>query len=470
MSDLPRRLSLALLFVVLGFSVYRARTQSFTIDEAWAFRLYTNKPLVEMARSYTAANHVLQSVLMKISAWAFGTGEFAMRIPTLIGAALYLTAVYRLTNLLFRPWMQLVAGAVLVLHPLVLDFFVAARGYGLALGLFTCSLYYVVAYFVKGFDLLYLSRAGIFAGLAIGANLTILVPAAALGVTIVVLLWREYRFRALLTAIDTYGGPAVVLATLVLLFPLLAVEGHVFYFGEQSLFATARSGVNEMLKRPVTPVLAAAPVLGQFVVPAAFWAIAAGAIAVSFRYLRAAHTDYRLAPFAVIAGTLAVTVALLFAGHHAAGVLYPIHRTALYLIPLFTLAALLGLEYIRARRTAAIVFSLLAVAYVTQLEPRFFSIWRFDASTPALLDRLAEDRSARRSTEPARVAASEVLTYSVSYYKIRRRMDWLSLLDNPKAEDADYYLLTGRDRALASSLEVLNDDALSGTLLARRPR
>ena len=42
----------------------------------------------------------------------------------------------------------------------------------------------------------------------------------------------------------------------------------------------------------------------------------------------------------------------------------------------------------------------------------------------------------------------------------------------PKSEDAgsDYYLLTGKDRELATAMQlhVLTDDEFSGTMLARR--
>src|SRR5688572_20770263 len=128
MSEFARKLSVVLLFAVLGLCVYRARTQSLTIDEAWVFQLYITQPLSEFARFYDASNHVLHTLAMKASRWLLGTGEIVLRLPTLIAAALYFRAVYLLTTLLFRSWMQFFAAAALVLHPLVLDFFVAARG------------------------------------------------------------------------------------------------------------------------------------------------------------------------------------------------------------------------------------------------------------------------------------------------------------------------------------------------------
>src|SRR3954454_7998866 len=141
MSDVPRRLSIVLLTVVLALCVYRARTQSFTVDEAWVFNSFVNQDLAVMGHTYDACNHVLHTLLMKLSRHYLGTGELALRVPGLIGALLYAIAVYKLTRLVLGGWTQLLAVALLTFHPLVLDFMVAARGYGLGLGLFTLALY-----------------------------------------------------------------------------------------------------------------------------------------------------------------------------------------------------------------------------------------------------------------------------------------------------------------------------------------
>ena len=474
MSEFPRKLSIVLLFALLGLCVYRARTQSFTIDEAWVFQLYVNKPLVEFARLYDPSNHVLHTLAMKLCRWWFGTGELALRVPTLIGAALYFRVAYLMSVLLFRRWMQFLALAVLVLHPLVLDFFVAARGYGLGLALFTWSLYFVLCYFTKGLEGSRLSLAGIFAGLAIAANLTLLVPAAALGLVLIVLLWREERTRSLWAALDRYGGAAVVIASVFLVLPLLVSTPDSFYFGGDSLLHTSYSLVEAAVKdatRPSSlPLLAAINPVAYVVVPVVFFILGIGACVVAVRYVRAARADFRLAPFALTAGTLALSVVLLVLAHHAAGVLYPLHRTGLYLIPLFTLAVLLGIQFLRFHRTAIVLTAVLVAAYVSQIENRYFTIWRFDASMAKLMRKLSDDYISRRPKGPARVATSGELSRTAAYYQVRRRMDWLSISETPLVADADYYLLTGKDRDLATSmnLHVVEDDRLSGTLLARR--
>src|SRR4051794_25452928 len=234
MSDVPRRLSIVLLTVVLALCVYRARTQSFTVDESWVFNSFVNQDLAVMGHTYDAVNHVLHTLLMKLSRQFLGTGELALRLPSIAGACLYAVAVYKLTRLVLGGWTQLLAVALLTLHPLVLDFMVAARGYGLAVALFTLALYCAIVYQVRGFPLKWLSFAGILAGLSISANLVMLVPAVGLGLMLLALAARN-GLGSLWTVIDRYGGPAVVTAFLILIVPLLPARPSDFYVGADSM-------------------------------------------------------------------------------------------------------------------------------------------------------------------------------------------------------------------------------------------
>jgi hypothetical protein len=117
-----------------------------------------------------------------------------------------------------------------------------------------------------------------------------------------------------------------------------------------------------------------------------------------------------------------------------------------------------------------VCLALVVVAYASQLDGRSFVIWRFDASMKQLMLRLNEDYKARQTRAPARVSASPVLTGSIAYYKVRGRMNWLSIHPKPEEPSSEYFLLTGKDRQLASSLklQILTDDEFSGTMLARR--
>src|SRR5262249_20159660 len=78
------RLVLALAVVRLAFRAYRAAHQSLTVDEAFSHsRFLTNYWAIW--GPYDANNHVLFSILAKLSIDLFGLSEFSLRLPTLIG-------------------------------------------------------------------------------------------------------------------------------------------------------------------------------------------------------------------------------------------------------------------------------------------------------------------------------------------------------------------------------------------------
>ena len=131
-SAVMRCLAVGLLVGLFIANVYRAATQSLTIDEAFTYNLYLSKNLRTILTEFDANNHVLFTLLAKLSVALFGNGEFAIRLPSLFGGLIYFYAVYRVCWFFFPDRWLFVAGvAALTLNPFVLDFLSAARGYGL---------------------------------------------------------------------------------------------------------------------------------------------------------------------------------------------------------------------------------------------------------------------------------------------------------------------------------------------------
>src|SRR5688572_10439592 len=133
---LPQYTATALVCAILAVAIYRAKTQSFTVDEAFTFNLFVDEGLAQFARFYDACNHVLHTLLMKVFRYMLGTSELVLRIASLIGALLYLIVARRLSRMASgKGWVHVIGLAALALNPLILDFMVAARGYGLAVAL-----------------------------------------------------------------------------------------------------------------------------------------------------------------------------------------------------------------------------------------------------------------------------------------------------------------------------------------------
>ena len=235
----------AFLLALLGVvNVYRASTQSITYDEAVTYDAFVVGPMSHALTGYNANNHVLFTILAKVTTGAIGTSELALRLPSVVAGAVYFVAVFLLCRLLFgRGRVFSLAVAALVLNPLVLDFLSAARGYGVALALFMVAFYQVAVILVgysshgtprhRRWAVVSLALAG-----SVSSNLAFVFPAVGLGLT-----------ALMLAALDTYGsgrgsvwrfgrttvlplcGPGPLTAAALLVVPLSLAEREHFTYG-----------------------------------------------------------------------------------------------------------------------------------------------------------------------------------------------------------------------------------------------
>ncbi len=203
------RVGRVLLLALFAVNVYRAATQSITRDEAVTFDRWVRPPLRDvLPQPYDPNNHVLNTLLIKRTVGLFRLSEFSFRLPSLLGGALYLWAVYRLSRRLLGTGPLFLAGvALLSLHPLILDYLSAARGYGMALAFWMWALELTL----EGRNL---NLAGVCLGLSPAANLAFLWPAAALGIAFVA------ARRASMAVVERFAIPAVVTGFILLVIPL----------------------------------------------------------------------------------------------------------------------------------------------------------------------------------------------------------------------------------------------------------
>ena len=125
------------MFALLVYTiiVFRAATQSITLDEADSFNNFAN----EHAFYPSSGNHVLNSLLARHIIPIFGLSQFTVRLPALLGAAVYLFAAGSIVQRIARN-RQLLGFAILTLNPFFLDYLIAARGYALALGFLAAAI------------------------------------------------------------------------------------------------------------------------------------------------------------------------------------------------------------------------------------------------------------------------------------------------------------------------------------------
>jgi hypothetical protein len=443
---------LALIAFLFGAGVYRAATQSIVIDEAYTYNRFVAPPLAESLATYDANNHVLHTLLCKVSVACFGLSELSLRLPALLGSLLFLVSVWRLARyVLGRGWLCLLAVAVVGLNPFVLDYLWAARGYSLALGLFFWSLFLLTRYLSEDYDpperLLF--RAGVVLGLSVAANLVFVVPAVAAGAALL-----AARRARLWTLVDRFCGPALVTAFLILVLPLTRAQGANFYYGTNSIAETVRS-------------LVILPAGLSVAVPVLVLVILVGA---------ASHS--RAPALLLLGGTMALSLAAVVAAHALLGVLYPLGRTGIYWPPLFALAAVFTLPWLRRAKlpgklAAAAVSAVLLVSvglFAASFRTGPIPEWRYDAGTRRIVRLLM----ARHATEPARriqLGVSWPLEPSLNFYRQMYDLKWLVPVTRADPDgDYDFYVLLPQDQAILKTraLEPLYTDPVSQATLAQK--
>lgn len=204
---------------VLGWSIARACVQSVTIDEADTVLAWV---LPEFAPTHWfpgSNNHVLTSALMRLAVGVFGVNHLTIRFPALLGAALFLYFGFRFVRLVVPPGpLQIALYCCLALNPFFGDYFVAARGYGLALALLLGALVIAGESMFTG-----LSEAGLpprlgvvsaLLGLSFCASFAFLFSHLSILAVLLVWSWRRSasgRLRRIVTVMAPFAVVAAVI-------------------------------------------------------------------------------------------------------------------------------------------------------------------------------------------------------------------------------------------------------------------
>lgn len=144
----------------------------------------------------------------------FGTNVFAIRLPNLIGAALYLFSTAMMCRRIRSPFIGVLAYMVLNTNPYMIQYFGVARGYGIAAGFMSFAFWQLWVYFDNGYKMRNLIPAIMAGTLAVFANYSyfnLFLPVA--GFTGIIALWRP---GASISSMRARIIPAVFIAVIVL--------------------------------------------------------------------------------------------------------------------------------------------------------------------------------------------------------------------------------------------------------------
>jgi hypothetical protein len=469
-----------LLLALACFNIYRAATQSFTTDEAFNYLNFASQPWAGLLAPYDANNHVLTTVLGRISASIFGVSEWSLRLPSVIGGGIYLFAAYRLCFLIFGggAWSFLTM-ALLATNPFLLDHLSAARGYGIAIAFLLLGVYELMrAGAPKPPASLY--RAGIFFALAIVANLTSLFPVAAFTLAYLAVSAAAHRFRWQ-AFWSQWVVPVALICLVALIVPLSRAKPDQFYFGARDwrdCIGTLANLSFWYAPVPWTPLSqlknlfhdAVFPLVGVLLAAAV---LCGGHILWKLRRGYEAERDGSEWNASIFCLAWLGVAALPTAAHLFAAVPYPLMRTSLYFVPLaFLTASSLLYEFRRlaaVRWVGAAAGTLCLVCFLAQANGTYYAEWRFDAGTRRVVDfiRTEYPRNPHLVIRP-----SWVLQPTLNFYRQLYHLNWAPVERDGPEKAGDLVILTDQDLNLASKLHlrILYQDPVSGEILGVPPQ
>lgn len=447
--------ALLLALARLGFCAYRAATQSIIHDEAFSYLRFISGPWSNLYTTYDANNHVLYTILARFSVAVFGVSELSLRLPSLIAGFFFVLGAAALLRPIRLAWIRWLALLAVSLHPLILDFAVAARGYGLSLTL----LVWALVFLEQERDIV----AGLLLGLAVSANLTIAFPAIA-----AILVGAALR-RSVGVALRL-ALPAVAIAGAICYLPLrLATRAH-FYVGAATFPESMLSLIAHSVRTNLSTEGLFGPTGGTLWIRAVILPVLVVLIAVAMRRSREAKAWLMVL-------VLGVSTVGIVAAHWMFGVLYPADRTGLWLILVFLLAWAYAAGQESSRAILAVhgaLAVLLVMQFATQLETGYFNIWAFDRDTKRIAQEI-QRTTAGKPPGSVTVDVSVAQHPALEYYRQQLPIPALKPVARGEAADLhghDYYVLTFPDimkSAEVSRLQVLFRDAPVGVLFAKEP-
>ena len=411
-------LILVISLLLVALNIDRMFCVSMTFDEC-APHAYAVLPYHDIfSFKWASSNvHILNSLSRKFFIEAFSDTPFWRRAGSLVAQLCYLPFCYLLCRRLFKngAW-QVCVFLLLNLHPFLFEFWGLSRGYGMAIAATLISVYSFLRYH-DGDKIRWLGLSLGTAILAVYANFTLLDYYMGL-VAVIVLRECLYPRRQLLLkkALSIILASAVL--SLLVARPILQlIRTHELYYGGANNFIkdTVVSLIKENFAIPGpsdTPLLCTIATIGVVVsaIAGIWWIV---------RYVKE-KTDPAVLTGLLLWLLLAVPVFATIAQHLLLGTLYPIDRTALFLIPLFILSLTFWLGHMSRR--AALLRSLLLYLFTLAVTVNFLQhitlsvtrVWWFDVNDLAVLDRIKKETSTRPGK--SKVSVCSLFNPAFHYY------------------------------------------------------
>ena len=491
--DFYENMAVTTAFVVFGYTCFRAGLLSITHDESLTYFLYVRsslKDILSYSGEITSNNHLLNTLLMKLSVAFFGNSEFVLRIPALIGHLLYLVGTFQILRLFLNRTKLALGFGLMATNPFLLDFFSCARGYSLGLGFITLGLYYFFRR-LESSDSSFRTRNKILAlimlTLSVLSNLSfIYVYAPVAGILIMVeikdALTVAHCSRKAFTkqinkrVIMPLFFSAFCLSLIYNPVTFVKIRNYVANYGStEGFWAGTITSLLQSVFYGKDYGTSQAILLVRIFIIMVIGLSAFIFLALFFKKNLSMKIHKYLWPMVVILFFAAISMYIQFA---IFGVLYPIDRAAIYLIPLFLIMFLVLWEYsntLRNNYVKTITSGLFYAATIAMLLHNLlclnithYYIWKYDASTKKAMKKVY-DLTSSETNRKYRMGINWVFEPSTNYYILKNQMFWMEWTHRGGPDDIyDYYYLREEDKRIARKyhLKQIESYLLPGTYLA----
>ncbi len=488
--DGPTAIAAGISLLIFAYVAIRAATLCITVDEALTYNWHVTGGWWQIVMFRTPGlpdnNHVLFTLLSKISVMLFGLTELTLRLPSLLGSMCYLVGLNLCLRRIVPGWRQVVGVLAVGLSPYVVDFLGLARGYGLGLGFTMLGLAALLSSLTgtpgKVRATTALSSLLLFALAALSNLSFLLVLGAAM---IIIALFLAWSWVAARSVTDSAESPWLLLVKIfVPVVPIIAYlaiplgiiqKGKLFDMGGHNGFwedTVISLFYGTVYNSPW--LLELDSLLLEWIMVAALF--------VPVALVVLSRSDKRkFAVFSVLAGMTATVILESIAQNSLMHVAFLHGRRGIYLIPLFLLTVLALGDPPRgvsrwfsalALTIGLLVPAVFAVNGLTSMNFHYIFDWNEYGGTRAAMAAVKESIQREKLDVPVLMRANWLLEPSMSFY--RRSMGLETLLypvrqgglDGP----ADFYYGYARDEGTMTKYGArpLLRQPGSGTLLFER--
>ena len=394
------------------WAVVRAHVQSITIDEADTYLAFVSRP---QPFHWCAAsnNHILNSALMRLLTSVLGPSHISVRAPALLGAALYIGVVYSLCSVITRrPVLQWALFVCLVYNPLIFDYLVAARGYGMAMALALCAIAATAFCLRKAPEQqcrclpIACGVSSVCLALSLAANFSFGFIDAAILLSLLIWVGRSRNTNphvGLVPVAAVFILPGLLATLFLTANALLTWPKGQLWFGATSLQETFRSIIDASLYQLnpniVNPLIypflnAAKQILFPLLAVFSIWRLFT--ILGNRRGFADLRTRWRLGLGLVLSSAMILAVTAHWVCFHWFQLPLPKERTGIYLVPMFMLSAGI-LAAVPARHRLGVIsrVALMAVLcahalyFILCLRLEYFREWKWNADVRQAYDVVA---------------------------------------------------------------------------------